>query len=65
MKQLGEIYWACSNELQVLLLATATLPECWVDILPLVALVQLFVDMHDSLGHCEWDKLLGTLSRSF
>ena len=27
-RHLGEMYWPCSNGLQVLLLATATSPEC-------------------------------------
>ena len=50
VKQLGEMYWACSNELQVLVLAIATLPEHWLDIQWLVAWAQLLTDTHNSLG---------------
>ena len=55
----------CSKELQDLLLATATLPKCWVDILLLVAHGQLLVDTHNSVGHCGWEKLLSTLHGSY
>ena len=55
----------CGEELQVLLPATATLPEHWVDITPLVAHAQLLVDTHDSLGHCRQDKLLSALRGSY
>ena len=53
-----EIYQACGKELLALILVTATSPECWVDVPPLVAHAQLLVDTHNSLGHCGWDKLL-------
>ena len=43
----------------------ASLPEYWVDVLPLVAWVQLLVDTHNSLGHYEWNKLLSALHRSY
>ena len=59
------MYWACGKELQVLLLAMATLPERWVDVPPLVARAQLLVDTHDSLGHCRQDKLLSSLHGSY
>ena len=59
------MYWACSEELQVLLPAMATLPEHWVDVPLLVAHAQLLVDTHHSLGHCGWDKLLGALRGSY
>ena len=49
VKQLGEIYQACSNELQVFLLPTATLPKGWVDIPLLLAGVHLLADMHKFL----------------
>ena len=62
--QLGEVYRACGNELQVLVLAMATSPEHWVDVTPLVAHEQLLADIHDTLGHCGWDKLLSTLRGS-
>ena len=58
---LGEMYWACSKELQVLLPVMATFLERWVDVPPLVAYAQLLVDKHDSLGHYGWDKLLSAL----
>ena len=61
LRQVGEIYQAYCKELQVLILAMATLPECWMDIPLLVAHAQLLVDIHDSLGHCRWDKLLSAL----
>ena len=59
------MYWACGKELQVFLLTTATLPECWVDIPPLVARAQLLAETHNSLGHCWWDKLLSALRGSY
>ena len=40
------MYWACGKELQVLLPATVTLPEQWVDILMLVDCAQLLVNTH-------------------
>ena len=49
VEQLGEIYQACGNELKFILLPTATSPKLGVDIPPLVAQVQLLVDMHNSL----------------
>ena len=51
LRQLGEIYWAGGNELQVLLLAMATLSKCWVDVPLLVACAQLLADTHDPLEH--------------
>ena len=59
------MYWACGKELQVLFPATATSPECWVDVPPLVARAQLLVDTHDSLGYCGQDNLLSTLRGSY
>ena len=64
LKQLGEIYRVCINELQVLLLATANLPNHWVDVLPFMTQAQLLADTYN-LGHFEWDKLLSTLCRSY
>ena len=49
LRLLGEMYWACSNKLQVHLLATATSSEHWVNIPPLLASTQLMVDTHVSL----------------
>ena len=37
LRQMGEIYQVCSEELQVLLLTTATWPKHWVDVPPLMA----------------------------
>ena len=37
LRQMGEMYWECSKELQVLLLSMATLPEFWVDVPLLMA----------------------------
>ena len=65
LRQLGDMYRACGNELQVLLPAMANLPECWVDVPLLMAFEQLLVDTHNSLGHCRWDKLLRTLRGSY
>ena len=65
VRQLGGIYWVCSNELQVLLLAMATLPKHWVDIPMPVAWAQLLADTHDSLLHCRRDKLISALHRSY
>ena len=65
LRKLGEIYRVYGRELQVLLPATPTLPECWVDVPPLVAHAQLLVDTYDSLGHCGWDKLLSALCGSY
>ena len=65
LRKLGEIYWVCGKELQVLLPATATSPKRWVDVPPLVAYAQLLANMHNSLGHCGWDKLLSTLRGSY
>ena len=65
LRKLGEIHWACGKELQVLLPAMASLPKCWVDVPLLVAHAQLLSDMHNSLGHYGWDKLLSTLCGSF
>ena len=64
LRQLGEMYWVSGNELQVLLPAMATSPECWVDVPLLMAHAQLLADTHDSLGHCGQDKLLSTLRGS-
>ena len=55
----------CGKELQVLLPAMATLPKRWVDIPPLMARAQLLADIHNSLGHCGWDKLLSALLGSY
>ena len=55
----------CGKELQVSLLAMATSPEHWVDVPLLMASVQLLVDVHDSLRHCGWDKLLSALRGSY
>ena len=59
------MYWACGEELQVLLPAKATLPECWVDVPLLLAHAQLLVDTNNSLGHCRQDKLLSALHGSY
>ena len=37
LRQQREMYWVCGKELQVLLLAMATLPEHWVEVPPLMA----------------------------
>ena len=55
------MYQSNSNELQVFLLPTATLPRQWVDIPLLVAQAQLLADMHNPLAHCGWGKLLSAL----
>ena len=36
----------CGDELQVLLPVTASSPECWVDVPPLLARAQLLSDTH-------------------
>ena len=61
VKQLREIYQACSNKLQVLSPAIASLPEHWVDLPPLMAQLQFLVDIHEHLGYYGWDKLLISL----
>ena len=65
LRQLGEMYWACSKVLQVLLPAMATLPDNLVGIPPLMVRALLLANTHDSLGHCSWDKLLRTLRGSY
>ena len=65
LRKLGEIYWASRKEVQVLLLATATSPKCWVDVPTLVVHAELLVDTYDSLGHCRWEKLLSALCGSY
>ena len=65
LQQVGEMYWACGNEVQALLPATATSTKLWMDDPLLVACAQLLVDTHNSLGHCGGDKLLSTLFRSY
>ena len=51
--------------MQVLLLATVTLPEYRVDLPPLMAWAQLLSNTHDSIGHCGFDKLLSALRGSY
>ena len=65
LRELEQMYWVYGKELQVLLLATATLPEYWVNVPRLVACAQLLADTHDSLGHCGWDNLLTAMCRSY
>ena len=65
LERLGQNYRAMDDELQVRLPATATEPEQWINVPPLVTRENLLMDTHDSLGHCGRDKLLAAVRASF
>ena len=65
LQRLAVHYRAHGEELQVKLPKTATEPERWVDVPPLITRPRLMMDTHDSLGHCGRDKLLATLKTYF
>ncbi len=57
IQHLAKYYRARDSELQVHIPKTATEPDRWVDVPPLVTRPRLLMDTHDSLGHCGRDKL--------
>ena len=61
----GRCIVCAAKKLQVLFLASATLPERWVDAPPLMAHAQLLAHTNNSLGNCGRDKLLSTLCGSY